>query len=79
MATQPQRGDPFSGLQRLTSRYSIARDKLIINSIASYKCIQCVLGRQRHEQKILRIAAPPTRRPRYASAEKHAGAMARTR
>jgi hypothetical protein len=76
MDTQPQRGDPFSGLQRLTSRYSIARDKLIINSIASYKC---VLGRQRHEQKILRIAAPPARRPRYAGAKKHAGAMARAR
>src|SRR5579862_3989086 len=35
MDTQPQRSDPFSGLQRVTSRYSIIHDKLIINYIAS--------------------------------------------
>ena len=78
MDTQPQRGDPFSGLQRLTSRYSIARDKLIINSIASCKCIaMCACAGNAMMQKLLRIAAPPARRPRYAGAATRAGAMAR--
>src|SRR5215475_2078598 len=79
MDTQPQRGDPFSGLQRSTSRYSIVRGKLIINYIPFAKCAQCVLGQQRHEQKVITIRTASACRAHDAGVEDHAGAMARPR
>jgi hypothetical protein len=44
MDTQPLRGDLFSGLQRVGSRYSIVLDKLIINHAADDECAQYVLA-----------------------------------
>ena len=47
--TQPLRGDPFSSLQPVESRYSIGRDKLIINHVIHDESAPCVFALQRQD------------------------------